>query len=386
MNHTTKENKKDKEKKKFDYFIFAGEKSADVLGAHLIDEILKKNPKAKILAVAGSEMRRKKIHELFSMEKFQVMGFIHIIKALPKILFYFWKIKKTLLQTPIQKAIFIDSPDFALPLEKSLKKHHFSGQIIHYVCPSVWAWRKGRIKTLEYSLDKLFVLFPFEKQCFSSEKLKVHYVGHPLLKKTQDHISSTQKDDKKWIGLFPGSRSKEIIKNLPYQLEAVRQLSQNPNYRFFISVSQEEKKPLIEKTILKHAPKLFQSITLIPFEKRYDLMSHLDLALATSGTVNLELSFMKVPTIVHFAISKLDTFIAKNLLRINLPFYCIVNILADKEIFKELYGPNLSHKSLWEAIQNLLCEKKHYECIENCKQIVKDFSDISNIDELNSII
>ena len=272
------------------------------------------------------------------------MGFVGILSSLPRLIAQFFKIRNQILRKNPKAALFIDYPGFNLRLERSLRKKGFQGKIIHYVCPTVWAWGKGRIALIEENVDLLLCLFPFEKTYFSNKRLQVEYIGHPLANK----IESTSQMRANILAIFPGSRVQEIKKNLKIQLQAAKEIQkQDPSAEIAISISQENKRALIEQ-IVKDFP-----CKLVPPDESYSLMKRARIALATSGTVTLELALHKTPTIVNYAINRLDQFLAQKIFRINLPYYCIVNIIADREIFPEFFGSQLKEKAFCDAAKNL---------------------------------
>ncbi|NGX49962.1 MAG: Lipid-A-disaccharide synthase [Candidatus Anoxychlamydiales bacterium] len=352
----------------YDLFICAFEDSADIHGKNLILELLKKNPNLKILAIAGPKMRETNIDIFMNMENFQVMGFVDIIYALPKLIKNFFSIRKKILKINPKASIFIDYPDFNLRLEKSLRKKGYKNSLIHYISPTIWAWRKKRADFMAKYLDLLITIFPFEKKYFSHTSLDVEYIGHPLINLANEKKNETIK--KELIGIFPGSRLKEIKRNLPLQLKAAKKLLiDNKNLKFVISSTND----VLIKEIFENENLDRKNFQIFSRDQNYSFMKKMKLAMATSGTINLELALLKVPTAVNFAIKPIDLFIARNLLKINLKHYCIVNIILNKRVFPELYGPNLSVNSLYESLSTLLNE--------NSK---KDIA--SSLDELKLIL
>ncbi|MBS0627154.1 MAG: lipid-A-disaccharide synthase, partial [Verrucomicrobia bacterium] len=148
--------------KNYDLFIFAGEPSGDLHGEALIQNLRSLHPEITISGVGGPKMRAAGLDSILEMEQFQVMGFIAVFLSLPKLIRYFYFLAKTILFLKPKAVLFIDYPGFALRLERHLKKKHFKGKIIHYICPSVWAWGKKRIPLMEKTLDLLISIFPFE--------------------------------------------------------------------------------------------------------------------------------------------------------------------------------------------------------------------------------
>ncbi len=339
-----------------DLFLATGEMSGDLHGSRLIEELLKLRPDLKIGAVAGPKMRKLPITEYFPMENLRVMGFIDVLFALPKLIRQFFAIRNQILRLSPKAVVFIDYPGFHLRMERSLRKKGYKGKLIHFICPTVWAWGKKRIPLMAQNLDLLLTLFPFEKSCFADTRLPVHYVGHPLSLPIHE-FKPLNKFSGKIIGLFPGSRKTEIERNLPLQLKVARRLRElDPSLQIAISMTQF---PI-------EAP----DAILVPPEDNYELMRASHLALATSGTVTLELALHGTPTVVTFAIKPLDCFIAQKILQINLPFYCMANIVVQRQVFPELFGPNLTEERLFLESQALYNqEDARQSCLEGCKEV-----------------
>jgi lipid-A-disaccharide synthase len=349
-------------------FIFAGETSGDLHGYKLVRELKKTFPNAHLFGVGGPKMRAEGLDCILEMEKFQVMGFIDVFFALPRLMRYFFSLRNLLLKKQPDLAFFIDYPGFNLALAKSLSKRSFKGKICHYICPSVWAWGKKRISKMEKILDHLFVIFPFEAALFDKQKLQVDYVGHPLVQNIYTGPAITT--DGRLIALFPGSRQKEILRNFPLQLQVAKKLSSEfPDLKFAVSVSEPSFTPILKQLCLEAK---FDQATLFSSDQNGALMKSCTLAIAKSGTNNLELALHQVPTIVTYGVGPMDLFIVKNILKIILPFYCIVNIIAGKEVFPELIGPNFTEESLYtQAMRLLSSEQALKECREKCAEIGK---------------
>lgn len=342
-----------------DLFISAAEPSGDLHGAKLIEALLEQRPSLKIGASAGPRMRLSNIEPLFQMEDLSVMGFIDVLWAGPKIIRQFFKMRKKILELNPKAVVFIDYPGFHLRLEKSLRKKGFKGKLIHFICPTVWAWGKKRIEIMEQNLDLLLTIFPFEPKCFSHTRLPVQYIGHPLVNPIRAFTPKGTFQGK-ILGLFPGSRQKEIERNLPLQLGVARQLKKlDPELQIAISAA---------LPIPIDAP----DALIVPEGETYELMKASFLAIATSGTVTLELALHGTPTVVTFAIRPLDCFLAQKIFRINLPFYCIVNIIAGKLVFPELFGPNFTGENLFSWARKLWFEEApRTELLKECEALRK---------------
>ena len=314
-------------------FFFAGEPSGDLLGAGLID--------GPCVGVGGPAMQKAGLAPLFDFEAFQVMGFTSVIPALPRILFLLHKIKRWIIENNPEAVVLIDYAEFNLLLTKKLRKAGYKGKIIFYVCPSIWAWRKKRKEVLEEHVDHLFSILPFEQKLF--DKLPVSYVGHPL--KVEPH-----KTKREGIALFPGSRLQEIKDNLPIQLEAAQKLG----LPITISVA----RPKLRKTIEKLAPDCTLS------EDSYALMRGAKGALATCGTVILELGLHQTPTVVTYKLSNFHYFLARQVFKIRLPFYSLVNLIADRELFPEYIHKKLSTTEIAKTLGKVMEKPPHFSMKE----------------------
>lgn len=355
-----------------DLFVFAGEKSADLHGEKLLQALRQQNPNLKIAGVGGPKMRSVGMDCLLRMEEFQVMGFIDVFCAFPKLYRQFHFIAAQILKLNPKAVITIDYPGFNLRLAKHLRKKGFKGKLIHFICPSVWAWGKKRIPLMAQNLDLLLSILPFEKQLFANTSLPVAFVGHPLSERMKTYAYKTPHFplDKKIIALFPGSRKKEIDRNLSLQLDVCRALIQkHPHCHIALSVSDEKHLPLIQQILAKKdlSPSQF---SLVNAEESYELMSAAHLAIAKSGTVTLELALHRVPTVVVYGVSFLDKIIAYDILRIRLKFYCLVNIIAQKEVFPELIGPNFTFDQVFSKAEALFDNSKRHRIIHECDAII----------------
>ncbi|KAF3363297.1 Lipid-A-disaccharide synthase [Chlamydiales bacterium STE3] len=340
-------------------FIFAGEASGDLHGQHLLNALCSINSPLDVSGVGGQKMRSTGMQCVMPTEKFQVMGFSDVFSALPRLMRQFYQVRNAILKTQPHAVVLIDYPGFNLRLAKSLRKKGFKNKIIHYIAPTVWAWRKGRIKTMVENLDLLLTIFPFETAFFSQTPLRTEYVGNPLISELSRH--TYHPDWKKnyalngeTLALFPGSRPGDIQQNLPVQIQTAMLLKkQFPLLKPVISCAHEDLKESISHIAKKHG---LAGFTLISERYNYDLMKDARLALSKSGTATLELALHGCPTVVTYQLSKFNYFVAKHLVKINLPHYCIANILLNETLFPEIIGPNLSPNAIARQATSLMDE------------------------------
>lgn len=351
-------------------FLIACEPSADSLGAHLMDAIIRLRTNVHFAGVLGPKMRQHKAHSIVRMESIATMGFKNIVFSLPQFYQIFVQVRQSILASKPDIVVCIDSPVFNLRLAKSLRKHKFSGRIIQYVCPSVWAWGRGRINTLVKNYDTLLSILPFEKEIFQTTPLQTHYIGHPLIS-----IISSHNYCREWklsraspvISIFPGSRKQEIILNLRKQFLSALQVSQNTPIA--ISVANPDLKILIQDIVFSTPRTESTQVFFVPENYRYELMRITKVAIATSGTITLELALHQVPTVITYGIQKLDQFLAKYIFQIRMPFYTLPNIISKSQVFPELIGPNFTVQNTFNALQHCLTTLYAEECRLKCKKI-----------------
>jgi lipid-A-disaccharide synthase len=359
-------------------FIFAGEPSGDLHGAHLLQALKRILPDYHTKGVGGPQMRSQGLQTVMDMEDFAVMGFTDVLKSLPKLYQNFIKIRDNILESNPEAVIFIDYPGFNLRMAHTLRKKGYKGRLIHYICPSVWAWGKNRIKKMTQTLDLLLTIFPFEAPYFSHTPLQVEYVGNPL----QEYIRHHHYDDhwhqkcelpkdKNLIAIFPGSRQGEIKRNLPKQLAGARLLRESdPNLAFGISCVSNHLIPLIQEIASLNHLKTGVDLFFVPKIFSYELMRDSQSAIAKSGTVTLELALHKRPTVVVYELSRLNHIIAKYGMRLNLPHYCIVNILCGKQVFPELIEQGFTSQNLYEQIRALHADgEARNACLTDCQKL-----------------
>ena len=359
-------------------FLLAGEKSGDLLGAKLLDCLINDLPDYSFEGVGGVEMRARSFHSILKSEDFETIGFIDVLFSFFKIRRQFSIVKQHILQTKPQAVVLIDYPGFNLKLAQLLRKHGFKGKIIQYVCPTVWAWGKHRIQQMAERFDLLLTIYPFEHNCFKETSLSVRYVGNPIQENIANHHYDSDwtrlfgiKNSGHMIGIFPGSRKKEIELNLPYLIHAAEKIKkEDPAATFVLSCAHDKVISIIHGLLQTNILKLNQDLFLLPKGYSYELMKDCRSAIAKSGTVCLELALHECPTVVIYKLSRLNRFIAKYLLKIRLPYYCIVNILKQGEVFPELIEKGLTKQNLYRQLKRIYSDAEaRNSCIAECRSL-----------------
>jgi lipid-A-disaccharide synthase len=250
----------------------------------------------------------------------------------------------------------IDSPDFNLRLVKSIKK--FGIPVLYYISPTVWAWRKGRLKTIKKYVDKMLLIFPFEEMIYQQNGISAEYVGHPLLERM--NLSFTREEflrkyslspDKKTICLLPGSRNSEINYHMPILIPAVQTIGEQGGIQFVLPLAEN----LDVEDLRDFIPAENDRIKILT-EDRLDGMAYSDLILSSCGTANLEAALLGIPLIAYYRISPLTYNLGVPFVRT--PNYSIVNILADSEIVPELIQRDFTPENIvYETFKILQSEE-----------------------------
>lgn len=374
-------------------FISAGEHSGDTLGGNLLKEMHAKYPDIHCFGVGGPQMRAQNFHALFAMEKFQVSGFWEVLLALPKLWYRYQLLYRNILKTNPRTVICIDFPDFHFLLIKKLRSRGYKGKIVHYVCPSIWAWRPSRKTVLEKYLDLLLLILPFEQNLFKDSALRTVYLGHPLSEtiksfspnlnwKDQLHLPT----DKPFIAAFPGSRRSDILRNLTIQVQAFQASSLASTHHLLVSSANPEYDHLILE-VLQQNRCLHSHI--VPSQFRYELMRECDFALAKCGTIVLETALNLTPTIVACQLRPLDTFLAKYIFNIILPAYSLPNIILGRTIFPEFIGgkKDFQYEDVAAALNILKTSQAQEKQKDSCRDVYQAINEsASSMKECLSLI
>lgn len=317
--------------------ILAGEASGDLLGAKLIQSLKSRNPNIEIEGIGGPAMQLAGCRSLFDMERLSVMGFIEPLKRLPDLI----RLRRDLYQHFIKNKpdifIGIDAPDFNLGLEYQLKQAGIP--TVHYVSPSVWAWRQYRIHKIAKSIDLMLTLLPFEASFYQKHHVPVQYVGHPLAEQiplepdTFAARRTLQIDEKgTYIAILPGSRRQEIrYMAEPFLLAAKLIHEKYPHVRFITSHVNEKRYQEFQSYQQSMAP----GLPLQFFMRRsQEVMSASDAVMVTSGTATLETMLYKKPMVIAYRMSWFTKLLAK--LLVKTPFAGLPNLLANELIVPEL--------------------------------------------------
>ena len=338
--------------------IVAGEASGDQLGASLMDNLVSLNPHIEFIGVGGSLMEERGLSSFFDMKKISVMGLIEPLLNLKELLSLRRKLKEFFIKEEIDLFIGIDSPDFNLPISRYLKRNNI--KTIQYVGPSIWAWRQGRIRTIEKSVDKVLTLFPFESKAYEGSSVRVDFVGHPLAHSIKE-INKYDKRSNKKIVFMPGSRKSEILNHGRVFLETARKLKDEyKGYQFHMPLTDESHIELIEGL---NEEKWIE----VTLGNAKEVLREASLGFVTSGTASLEASLSGTPVVVAYRTNWFSYMIIKPLLKVD--NISLPNLLAKKEVLPEVIQGDVSSKNLYLAFKRM--EENYLNCLGEFKDIHK---------------
>jgi len=332
--------------------VVAGEASSDLIGADLIRDLQRLNPGCQFVAVGGRHIKATGAELIQDNEVFSVMGLAEVLKDLPRLLKTKKQVVRTILSSKPDLFIGVDSPDLNFSIAKAMKKHGVP--VIHYVSPSVWAWRRGRVHKMARFIDGLLTLFPFEVECYSGTGIDARFVGHPLAKQIPLQVDKQRSraqlglSDKKILALLPGSRNREIKELTPVFAETVRKLNTSDEWQVVSSNVSEAK----QKQVAKLAAE--QQLELNFVDDTSALLQAADFALLGSGTVALEALLSKTPMVVAYRISPITWWLVKTFRMMQLPYYSLPNVLAGDFLVPEVMQNDLTTDNLLTACREVI--------------------------------
>ncbi|WP_100636877.1 lipid-A-disaccharide synthase [Marinomonas sp. ef1] len=318
------------------YVLVAGEASGDILGANLIAHLKMLQPEAIFEGIGGPLMEAQSFKSVVPMDRLSVMGLVEVLGRLRELLGIRKRIYQSCLNNPPTAFIGIDSPDFNMPLARKLKQAGIP--TVHYVSPSVWAWRQKRIFNIKKSIDLMLALFPFELPIYHEHDIPVVCVGHTLADDIPFESDVTIAREKLNLGpingpvfgILPGSREGEVSRLAPLFIDTIKLIKQKePSATFLIPASNKERRTQIE-AILHEAN---AEAILIDGQSR-TVMAASDAILLASGTAALEAMLVKRPMVVSYRVNKLTFAIMSRMVKV--PYVSLPNLLANEALVPEL--------------------------------------------------
>ncbi|MBB1126403.1 lipid-A-disaccharide synthase [Thiospirillum jenense] len=337
--------------------IVANEPSGDILGAALITALRELYPNSHFIGVAGSRMLDAGCQTLLPMERLSVMGLIEVLRVLPSLLAARRQLLRYFLVHRPAVFIGIDAPDFNLHLERQLRNAGIP--TVHLVCPTVWAWRPGRMKTIRKAVDLLLSLFPFEEAFLRQHQVPAQYIGHPLadtiplqVDKNQARQSFGQSLDTPLVALLPGSRMSEVTRLAAPFIQTAQWCHQRqPNLRFITPIISTQLRTQFTATLATLAPEL--PITVVD-GRSHEVIAAADVVLTASGTATLETLLLKRPMLVGYRLHPITWFLIKQLKLVTVPYAAMANLLVERELAPEFLQDRCNANDLGPALLALL--------------------------------
>ncbi len=335
--------------------IVAGERSGDLYGGELALSLRERLPEPELFGCGGEAMRRAGVNTVIDAHELTMIGITEVASGLPRAYRAFHALLAEADKRRPQVAVLIDFPDFNLRLAKQLKRRGI--RVVYFVSPQVWAWRSGRLRQLKARIDKMLCIFDFEEGIYQKAGIPVEYVGHPLVDLVRPRLTREQffgevglDPATTTVALLPGSRQKEVSSILPNMLKAAERLSSSRKVQFVVAAAPTLDAPWVEKTLVE--PHAGSARIRVAGHVTYDALKHCDVALVASGTATLEAALCERPMVVVYRVSSLTYRLGR--LLVHVPFYCIVNILAAKQIVPELIQSEFTPAKVAAQVEYLL--------------------------------
>jgi lipid-A-disaccharide synthase len=339
--------------------IVAGEASGDLLGSHLMAALKEACPGVQFVGIGGPKMQSVGMEVLFPMERLAVRGYVEVLRHYAGIVGIRRKLKKYFLSNRPDLFIAVDAPDFNLDLERALKTNGIP--TVHYVSPSIWAWRGERIRKIRHAVSHMLALFPHEPKIYRDAGVPVTYVGHPLAGLLPDRPKRAEMRESMRIpsqasvfAFLPGSRQSEVKQLARTYIETARLiLQQVPGARFLVPLTSRETRAIFDQALYDCGAQELP-VTLL-FGHAQDAMIAADIVLVASGTATLECALLKRPMVITYKMPALSWWLIKR--KRYQPYVGLPNILSGHFVVPELLQEDATPENLAQALLNLLNDK-----------------------------
>jgi lipid-A-disaccharide synthase len=335
-------------------FLSAGEASGEQYGALLMAELGRLAPHASFFGLGGTRMESLGLRRIVRAEDVAVMGITEVILHMPRIYGEYRKLKASLRAERPDLAILIDFPDVNLSLAKELRRLQIP--VVFFVSPQLWAWKKWRIHGVKRNVTRMLVIFPFEEAFYREHGIAADFVGHPLA--DLDRPTVTREEfarqsgldaSKFWVGLLPGSRTRELLANLPTMIEAAALLG--PAYEYVLPVAPTLQIAAVQAMVNRFQNPGMQVVIRVVHDARA-VLQHARASLVASGTATVEAALIGNPFVVVYRVSRITYAVAQKVIR--LPHVAMVNLIAGRRIVPELIQNDFTASKVVEWLHPLL--------------------------------
>jgi len=330
--------------------VSAGEASGDLYASLVVEELRRESPGTEFFGCTGPRLRAAGVRSVVDASSLAVVGLAEVVLHIPRIYREYRKLLAAARERRPDVAILTDSPDFHLRVARRLARAGIP--VVYLVAPQVWAWRKGRIRTMRRTLCRLLCIFPFEEPFFRREGLPADYIGHPLARLVRPNLTKDEffkkhrlSAGRPLIAVLPGSRRGEAARHLPALVQAVELLNSEQAMNFVLPASATTGAGFFED-LTKGTP-----IRVIEGQS-WDAMAHASLALAASGTVTVEAALLGTPMVTFYKVTPVSWMMGK--LLVDVPFYSMVNLIAGRPLVPELMQTRMTGANIAAEAGRLL--------------------------------
>jgi lipid-A-disaccharide synthase len=339
--------------------VSAGEASGDLYAALTVEAVRRLWPEAVFFGCTGPKLRAAGVRTVVDAASLAVVGLLEVVAHLPRIHGEYRKLLRSAREEKPDLAILTDSPDFHLRVAKQL--HRDGIPVIYLVAPQVWAWRKGRLRTMRRTLRHLLCIFPFEEEFFMREGVSSSYIGHPLAGIVRPSLSRADffrkhklNPARPLIAVLPGSRRGESARHLPDLLDAAERLFEEYGVNLVLPASATTGAAFFQEGAFRE--RMGRSPIRVIEGESWDAMAHADVALAASGTVTVEAALLGTPMVTFYKVTTPSWILGKLLVRV--PFFCMVNLIAGRAVVPELMQSQMNGERIAREAGRLLKDER----------------------------
>jgi lipid-A-disaccharide synthase len=326
--------------------IVAGEASGDLHASKVVRELKKIDPGLVTFGIGGDLLAAEGMRVLHHAREMGIVGLFNVIRHLGMFRRVFAEMVDEIEREKPDAVLLVDYPDFNLRLARRAKE--LGIRVIYYISPQVWAWRRGRVRDIEQTVDHMIVIFPFEEEFYREHGVPVTYVGHPLIDElSQPPSAPAEAGATLHLALLPGSRRGEVESLLPSMLHAVEELRKEREVDAFVIQAPTIERDRLEKIIRRERTE----VRIVAYD-RGKALTNADVAISSSGTATLECAILGVPVVVMYRLSRGTYFLARRLVK--LPHFSLINIVAGKQVVPELLQDNVHRDRIVEEIRKLI--------------------------------
>ena len=338
----------------------AGDASGELHAAALAEELLRRAPDARLFGLGGPAMEKAGVRLIVPQAELAVGGLVEVLVDLPRIVGAWRRMTRALAEERPDLVILVDSPDFNLPFAKRAKR--LGVPVLYYVSPQVWAWRRGRIRKIAARVDRLAVIFPFERDVYAGTGLAVDFVGHPLIDRLAPLLATTDRAaarralgidaERPLVVLLPGSRRNEVRRTLPLQLAAAVALhARDPRVGFAVAVAPSISREAVDQALAQVRLPSLLDLTVLE-GRTHEAIRAADVALSKPGTVTLEVALLGTPQVVTTRVNPWSAWLIRRLVRVS--SYTMPNLIAGRAVVPELLQEDAEPERIAEALRALL--------------------------------